>query len=95
MMNVADDFSMPTKAPAGRLQMRCVALVLWIAIAGLALTDVPDCRAQESTSQEELDSRVRSFLEGSRYSWHDMNVPASDGQLLYDLVVQNNYTCAL
>jgi len=56
---------------------------------------VPDCRAQESSSQEELDAKVRRFLEGSRYSWHDMNVSASDGQLLYDLVVQNDYTRAL
>jgi caffeoyl-CoA O-methyltransferase len=75
--------------------MRCLALVVWIALAGLALRDVPDCRAQESHSQEELDLRVRRFLESSRYSWHDMNVPASDGQLLYDLVVENNYTRAL
>lgn len=75
--------------------MRCVALVLWIALAGMALTDVPDCRAQESDSQEELDAKVRRFLEDSRYSWHDMNISASDGQLLYDLVVENNYTRAL
>ncbi|MGD8867212.1 MAG: class I SAM-dependent methyltransferase [Gemmatimonadales bacterium] len=42
-----------------------------------------------------MDARVRRFLEDSRYSWHDMNVPAVDGQLLYDLVVQNGYTRAL
>jgi predicted O-methyltransferase YrrM len=55
----------------------------------------PDCSAQGTTTQEELDSRVRRFLDDSRYDWRDMNVPASDGQLLYDLVVQNEYTRAL
>ncbi|HUX05954.1 MAG TPA: class I SAM-dependent methyltransferase, partial [Acidobacteriota bacterium] len=27
--------------------------------------------------------------------WRDMNVPASDGQLLYNLIIENNYQSAL
>lgn len=44
---------------------------------------------------EDLDNRVRDFLNSRVNSWHDMNVPASDGKLLYDLIVQNNYKNAL
>jgi caffeoyl-CoA O-methyltransferase len=43
----------------------------------------------------ELDKKVESFLERSRYRWRDMNVSASDGELLYDLIIKNRYTKAL
>jgi predicted O-methyltransferase YrrM len=46
-------------------------------------------------ADEDLDARVRSFLERSRRQWRDMNVPESDGRLLYDLIIQNDYTRAL
>ncbi len=46
-------------------------------------------------AQENLDSRVRRFLDAHRRSWRDMNVPVADGQVLYDLVAENGYTRAL
>jgi predicted O-methyltransferase YrrM len=52
----------------------------------------PPVRAQEA---DELDRRVREFLDRSRRSWRDMNVPQADGQRLYDLVVEHGYTRAL
>ena len=55
----------------------------------------PACLAQETQSQEELDARVRQFLDDNTRRWRDMNVPTADGQLLYDLVVEGNYTKAL
>lgn len=48
--------------------------------------------AQDS---EKLDERVREFLKSRENTWHDMNVPASDGKLLYDIIVKNNYKNAL
>jgi caffeoyl-CoA O-methyltransferase len=42
-----------------------------------------------------LDKKVKDFLSENRYGWRDMNVPAKDGQLLYDIIVQNGYTRAL
>jgi predicted O-methyltransferase YrrM len=48
--------------------------------------------AQDTT---ELDTRVRRFLDEHRRSWRDANVPLSDGQALYDLIVENGYTKAL
>ena len=44
---------------------------------------------------QNLDERVRSFLDSQRYSWRDMNVPESDGKVLYDIIIKNNYTKAL
>ena len=42
-----------------------------------------------------LDAKVKAFLDKMRYEWGDMNVPESDGKLLYDLVLNNNYKNAL
>ncbi|MCK4759107.1 MAG: hypothetical protein KAT69_03615, partial [Candidatus Aminicenantes bacterium] len=44
---------------------------------------------------QKLDERVRDFLDSRRYSWRDMNVPESDGKVLYDIIIKNNYTKAL
>jgi caffeoyl-CoA O-methyltransferase len=50
---------------------------------------------QPPAAQDELDARVRRFLDESRRSWRDMNVPEEDGRLLYDLVLEHGYTRAL
>jgi caffeoyl-CoA O-methyltransferase len=42
-----------------------------------------------------LDEKVKSFLNDHSRGWYDMNVPAADGQLIYDLIVKNNYKSAL
>jgi len=44
---------------------------------------------------QDLDERVKRFLDENRYQWRDANVPTSDGQLLYDIIIKNNYTQAL
>ena len=46
-------------------------------------------------SETELDRRVKTFLEARKGQWRDMNVPESDGKLLHDLIVKNDYTRAL
>ena len=45
--------------------------------------------------QPDLDARVKSFLEGHRDQWRDMNVPYQDGQLLYNIIVGHGYKSAL
>ncbi len=42
-----------------------------------------------------LDQKVRNFLDSYRRSWRDMNVSETDGKILYDIIVKNNYTRAL
>jgi predicted O-methyltransferase YrrM len=52
-------------------------------------------RDQAYTQVSDLDKRVNDFLNGHISDWHDMNVPASDGKLLYDLIIKNKYKNAL
>ena len=44
---------------------------------------------------EGIDEQVGRFLEDRAGTWGDMNIPARDGHVLYDLIVENNYTKAL
>ena len=51
--------------------------------------------AKDPDKDQSLDDKVKSFLESHKNQWHDMNVPASDGQELYNLIIKNNYKKAL
>jgi len=46
-------------------------------------------------TKKDIDEKVKSFLENHRGKWWDMNVPASDGKLLYDIIIKNKYKIAL
>ncbi len=48
-------------------------------------------QSQEKSNQTDLDQRVKAFLERKQQGWRDMNVPASDGKLLYDIIIKNGY----
>jgi len=50
---------------------------------------------QENIAEGNIDSTVISFLESRMYRWRDMNIPYSDGHVLYDLIMKNHYTRAL
>jgi caffeoyl-CoA O-methyltransferase len=52
-------------------------------------------RAQNKADQASLDQKIRQFLADNRSDWRDMNVPYQDGQVLHDLIVENNYSSAL
>ncbi|HDS08142.1 MAG TPA: methyltransferase [Bacteroides sp.] len=49
----------------------------------------------QSHDQAEIDKKVRAFLNKHSGEWYDMNVPAKDGKLLHDLILENNYQRAL
>lgn len=51
--------------------------------------------SQSSKENSELDKKVKAFLSEKGYSWRDMNVPATDGQLLFDLIIKNGYKNAV
>ncbi len=55
----------------------------------------PALSGQELKSNPNLDEAVRAFLQNQRGRWHDMNVGAADGQVLYDLIIKHRYTQAL
>jgi predicted O-methyltransferase YrrM len=50
---------------------------------------------EELQDNKALDEKVRMFLENRKGTWHDWNVPYSDGKILYDLVLKNKYTKAI
>jgi len=51
--------------------------------------------SQELKDKPELDKKVKEFLDSHKNQWHDMNVPATDGKLLYDIIIKNKYKNAL
>jgi caffeoyl-CoA O-methyltransferase len=52
-------------------------------------------KAQGLKENPALDEKVNKFLSENKGKWHDLNVPESDGRLLYDIIVKNNYKNAL
>jgi predicted O-methyltransferase YrrM len=52
-------------------------------------------RSQTVNTNPALDEKVRKFLSEHSRQWYDMNIPAADGQLLYDIIIKNNYKSAL
>lgn len=54
-----------------------------------------ELNSQDLKTNPGLDKRVEKFLAEQSGSWHDLNVPESDGKLLYDLVLKGRYKSAL
>ena len=51
--------------------------------------------AQSLKENPALDEKVKQFLDENSGRWYDMNIPTADGQLLYDIIIKNNYKSAL
>lgn len=51
--------------------------------------------AQYPEIENNLDKKIRQFLEKNSNEWRDMNVPLTDGKILYDIVLENGYTSAV
>ena len=56
---------------------------------------IPYSSPATEANAEDLDQRVKEFLDSHRWGWGDMNIPAVDGQTLYNIVLKNKYTRAL
>jgi predicted O-methyltransferase YrrM len=74
------------------LAFQIIPITLLTAI--LVLTIPLTSRAVKKGAQD-LDNRVKEFLDTHDWGWGDMNVPAVDGQTLYDIILKNKYTKAL
>ena len=44
---------------------------------------------------QDPDARIKAFLDERQGHWRDLNIPAADGQILYDLIVARGYKRAL
>jgi len=63
-------------------------------MAILVMTIPLSCSVINSDT-EDLDVRVKKFLDSHDWGWGDANVPAVDGQTLHDIILKNKYTRAL
>ena len=52
-------------------------------------------RSQTPVENTSIDEKVKKFLNEHTRQWYDMNIPAEDGKLLYDIIIRNNYKAAL
>ncbi len=50
---------------------------------------------EEIRDNKTLDEQVQKFLQTHEGKWHDWNIPHSDGKILHDLVLKNNYKKAV
>lgn len=73
--------------------VRLFGAIIFLVISGII--NIHCLRAQEPVSNPALDEKVRKFLSDRSGRWYDMNIPARDGQLLYDLIIKGNYKSAL
>jgi caffeoyl-CoA O-methyltransferase len=65
-----------------------LCLLLCLPMITSALPIKPD-------KNQNLDEKVRNFLDSHSYSWRDMNISEADGEVLHDIIVKNNYKKAL
>jgi caffeoyl-CoA O-methyltransferase len=68
---------------------------LIVSVLSLGLTAVQTGFGPGSRADQDIDQKVRSFLESQRGKWHDMNIPAEDGRVLYNLIIKHGYKKAL
>lgn len=75
------------------MKRKMIGLILGLLIS--AATIPGHVKAQELKENPALDEKVKKFLADHSGQWHDMNVPASDAKLLYDLIIKGKYKSAL
>lgn len=76
------------------MKKKIPVLLFATVMAMFQLTSV-SLSAQPGQQGGSLDEKVRKFLNDRSRRWYDMNIPATDGQLLYDLIIKGNYKSAL
>jgi caffeoyl-CoA O-methyltransferase len=72
------------------MRFRVCATIATVVSAAVLCVSVA-VNAADSPQAQPLDKQVKAFLDDQRFSWRDMNVPARDGQFLYDLIVEHGH----
>ena len=69
---------------------------MFFASVFLAMIMISSSASSQSLKENTaLDKKVKSFLNNQRGQWREMNIPEVDGQILFDLIVENNLKSAL
>jgi len=76
------------------LDMRQVPFILVLSMLCLSMP-IREASCEEYPKSRDLDERVRMFLDERKDSWHDWNIPYSDGKILYELILKNKYKQAV
>jgi predicted O-methyltransferase YrrM len=76
------------------LKKNCTPFLLITVILCLSFS-IRTASCEERQNNQALDEKVRMFLENRKGTWHDWNIPYSDGKVLYDLVLKNKYRKAV
>lgn len=63
------------------------ASAIWLALMFFSF----QLTAQPGKDNSALDEKVKKFLNDHSGQWYDLNIPTADGQLLFDIIVKNNY----
>ena len=66
-------------------------LLFMALLAAVISIHSPEVKAKD----EDLDARVKKFLDSHYWGRGNANVPAVDGQTLHDIIIKNKYTKAL
>jgi caffeoyl-CoA O-methyltransferase len=77
------------KQNGGHMQIKAALYILAISMFFVSMQPLTE------KEQQNIDQKVKSFLDSRKSQWDDMNVPEADGQVLYDLIIKNNYKSAL
>lgn len=72
---------------------RVLLLTPIAALAGLLFLVANSMPAAQA--DEILDAQVQALLESDARQWRDQNVPAADGRILHDLIVERGFTRAV
>jgi len=59
---------------------------LIILLCMLPVFDISNIYAEGKVTKLNLDDKVMAFIESRRDTWRDMNIPETDGKILYDLI---------
>jgi caffeoyl-CoA O-methyltransferase len=71
-------------------------LIIRFAILSIMIAGLPfQLTSQSASGNNLIDEKVKAFLSEHNRQWYDMNIPAADGQLLYDIIIKNKYKNAL
>ncbi len=77
------------------MKIFAVQLISILFLAVTLVLIIPLSSAVIKPSAQDLDAKVKKFLNSHDWGWGDMNVPAVDGQTLHDIILKNKYTRAL
>lgn len=89
MHRTFNHFYLSLRIHFNRILMKIQYLILFFVLTSCS------ANAQFPETENNLDRQVKAFLEENTSNWRDMNVPLSDGRVLYDLILENNYTSAV